>query len=110
MVGAFHSLCDALCNYVVLVVPHIEDTYTVHVDASRKGLGSSLLVIRNGEELPVSFFSRQLRGAESRYSATELEAGARGGSSSLAPLPVWDTIYSSDGSQSIVLLDVIKPP
>ena len=49
MVGAFHSLCDALCNYVVLVVPHIADTYTVHVDASRKGLGASLLVIRNGE-------------------------------------------------------------
>ena len=58
----------------MLVVPHIEDTYTVYVDASRKGLGASLLVIRNGEELPVSFFSRQLRGAESRYSATELEA------------------------------------
>ncbi len=31
-------------------------------------------VIRDNEELPVGFFSRQLRSAEKMYSATELEA------------------------------------
>ena len=30
-------------------------------------------VIREGKELPVAFFSRQLQGAQHRYSATELE-------------------------------------
>ena len=33
-----------------------------------------LNVIRGGETLPVGFYSRQLHGAEERYSATELEA------------------------------------
>ena len=32
-----------------------------------------LSVIRKGEELPVAYYSRQLKGAESYYSATELE-------------------------------------
>ena len=32
-----------------------------------------LNVGRNGEQLPVAFHFRQLRGAEKRYSATELD-------------------------------------
>ena len=31
-------------------------------------------MVRDGKEMPVAFYSRQLRGAEKRYSATELKA------------------------------------
>ena len=42
-------------------------------DVSGKGLSGMLSVFRDGVELPVAFYSRQLRGAETRYSASELE-------------------------------------
>ena len=38
------------------------------------GVGAVLNVIRQGEEHPVAFYLRQLKGPEQRYSATELEA------------------------------------
>jgi len=37
-------------------------------------LGPVLNVIREGEKIPVAFYSRQLRRPELNYSATELEA------------------------------------
>ena len=47
--------------------------FIVHSDASGAGIGATLNVQRDGVEKPVAFFSRQLQGAEKRYSATELE-------------------------------------
>jgi len=38
------------------------------------GIGGVLQVLRDDEWQPAAFYSRQLRGAETRYSATELEA------------------------------------
>ena len=43
-------------------------------DASGRGVGGVLQVQRDEEWTPSAYFSRQLQGAESRYSATELEA------------------------------------
>ena len=74
MVSAFNHLCNSLCNVCELTVPTSQDTFILQTDASQLGLGGVLSVIRNGEELPVAFFARQLRGAEKNYSATELEA------------------------------------
>ncbi len=71
---AFMSLRSKLCNHVILTVPNVCDCFRVQTDASYLGLGAVLNVIRDNEELPIGFFSRQLRGAEKRYSATELEA------------------------------------
>ena len=45
----------------------------LHTDASGAGIGATLNVIRDGEERPAAYFSRQLQGAQRRYSATELE-------------------------------------
>ncbi len=45
----------------------------VRVDASSTGIGAVLSVVRGEDQLPVAFFSRQLHGAQSRYSAQELE-------------------------------------
>ena len=62
-----------LINICVLTVPSLEDVFTLHTDASGAGIGATLNVIRDGEKRPVAFFSRQLQGAQRRYSATELE-------------------------------------
>ena len=71
---AFQALKVSLCNHCLLTVPMCNDTFEVHTDASGKGVGAVLNVCRQNEELPVAFYSRQLRGAEVRYAATELEA------------------------------------
>ena len=58
----------------MLTIPDSNDIFTLHTDASLLGLGGVLNVVRTGEELPVTYYARQLRGAETNYSATELEA------------------------------------
>ena len=70
---AFEMLKVSLSNNVILTIPSISDTYTLHTDASGFGIGACLHVIREGQELPVAFYSRQLQGAEKNYSITELE-------------------------------------
>ncbi len=74
MLGAFDHLRKSLCSHCVLTVPCVSDVFQLHTDASGVGVGCVLNVIRDGVEYPVAFYSRQLRGAEKRYSATELEA------------------------------------
>ena len=71
---AFNHLRVSLCTMCVLTIPSSEDVFCLHTDASASGIGATLNVIRQGKELTVSFFSRQLQGAQNRYSATELEA------------------------------------
>ena len=73
MLDAYKSLVSKLCNFCLLTIPLPTDTYTQHTDASLLGLGAVLNVSRDGKEKLVAFFSRQLRCAEKRYSATELE-------------------------------------
>ncbi len=73
MLEAFHRLCNELCNHVCLYVPCVDDVFMLECDASSTGIGAVLSVVRDGEQLPVAFFSRQLHGAQARYSAQELE-------------------------------------
>ncbi len=68
------KLCNCLCQFVVLTVPQPSDTFSLHTDASGAGLDAVLIVYREVIELPVTFYSRQLRGAEASYSLTELES------------------------------------
>ncbi len=63
-----------MCSVCVLNVPIPDDVFTVETDARAGGVGGVLNVVRDGQTLPVTFFSKQLQGAERRYSATELEA------------------------------------
>ena len=74
MLEAFHCLRVSLVNVCSLTVPSLEDCFVLHTDASGAGVGAALYVVRDGKEWPVAFFSRQLQGAQCRYSATELEA------------------------------------
>lgn len=71
---AFHVIRKSLCSHVILTVPTVSDQFQLHTDASGVGVGAVLYVIRHGVCCPVAFFSRQLRGAETRYSSTEKEA------------------------------------
>ncbi len=73
MLVAFSELCNVLSNSVCLCVPRECDVFCLECDASGTGVGAVLSVERDGELLPVAFFSRQLRGAQCRYSAQELE-------------------------------------
>ena len=66
---SFDMLCNSLCNSCSLVIPNQSDVFTVQTDASYVGGG----VCRDGGELPVTFYSRQLKDAETRYAVTELE-------------------------------------
>ena len=70
---AFNNIKVCLVNVCVLTIPSQEDVFVIHTDASGAGIGATLNVLRGGEELPAAFFSRQLQGAQKRYSATELE-------------------------------------
>ena len=70
---AFQQLKVSLCNHVILVIPSISDTFSLHTDASGSRVGACLHVTRKGQELPVAFYSRQQQEAEKRYSITELK-------------------------------------
>ncbi len=74
MLKAFSKLRISLCQYVVLCIPQHSDSFVLHTDASGAGVGGCLHVLRDGEELPVAFYSRQLKSAEKQYSVTELES------------------------------------
>ena len=73
-VGAFRRICDFFCHPPNLCVPLPNDVLSIVSDASGRGVGGILQVQRDGEWMPSAYFSRQLHGAEHRYSATELEA------------------------------------
>ena len=63
----------SLVNVTCLTIPTQEDEFTLHCDASRAGIGATLNVWRDGRQVPVAFYSKQLQGAQHHYSATELE-------------------------------------
>jgi len=56
-----------------LVYPDFSQPFIVAYDASTKAIGAILSHLRNGEEKPIAYCSRQLNTAESKYSVMELE-------------------------------------
>ena len=55
------------------MIPTKEDELLLQMDASLRGIGGALSMIREGKEMPVGFYSRKLKDAQTRYSATEVE-------------------------------------
>ncbi len=74
MESAYGELKQSLCDHVMLCIPSSSDDLRLYTDASGDGIGACLHVVRDGEEFPVAFFSRQLRPAEKNYSITEFES------------------------------------
>jgi len=70
---AFLSLRKLLFNKCMSTIPLASDCYRLQTDASGLGIGAVLSVVRENDELPVAYFSRQLRSVECHYSSTELE-------------------------------------
>ena len=71
---AFRAICELVCNACVLEIPLPQDEYSLVTDASGYGLGAVLQVKRKDDWAPAAFYSRQTRGPERTYSASELEA------------------------------------
>ena len=74
MESAFIIIRECISKYCVLSIHLPEDAMSLVTDASGMGIGGVLQVCREGAWEAAAFFSRQLRGVEQRYSATELEA------------------------------------
>ena len=74
MVSAFNSIRHAIAHACSLTIPLVSDKISIVTDASGKGIGGVLQVERSDNWEAAAFFSRQLREAEYRYSATEMEA------------------------------------
>ena len=71
--NAFESLKRNLSTKPLLIYPDFSQPFIVACDASTKAIGAVLSQVRNGEERPVAYCSRQMNSAESKYSVTELE-------------------------------------
>ena len=71
---AFKSIISIMSHTTSLCIPLPKDRFSLVSDASGMGIGGVLQVHREGDWQPAAYFSRQLKGAEQRYSATELEA------------------------------------
>ena len=74
MEDAFHVLISKLCNASELCIPMSSDKFTLYTDAPRRGIRAVLSVEKSGIETRTAYYSRQLKGAEMRYSVTEWEA------------------------------------
>jgi len=71
---AFHAICKCVCDGCELEIPLPTDRFSLVTDASGCNLEAVLQVERDKELAPAAFFSRQMRGPERRYSASELKA------------------------------------
>ena len=49
----------------------LSDVFVLQTDASGRGVGAVLSVCRDGDELPMGYFSRKLKPTERKDSATE---------------------------------------
>ena len=71
---AFHQIISIISHTTSLCIPLPQDCFSLVTDASGLGIGGVLQVKRDEQWKPAAYFSRQLRGPEQRYSATEMEA------------------------------------
>ncbi|XP_057195726.1 uncharacterized protein LOC130557734 [Triplophysa rosa] len=72
--AAFRDLKRALTSSPVLYAPDFGCQFILQTDASDTGLGAVLSQVLEGEEHPVTYISRKLSPAETRYAAVEKEA------------------------------------
>ena len=74
MESAFHLICESISNACSLTIPLPEDEMSIVTNAAGSGIEGVLQVRRKGIWEAAVYFSRQTKGSERRYSATELEA------------------------------------
>ena len=69
----FKGIKSEFVNSVCLHIPLPDHPFILQSDACDKGIGAVLLQSVDGVERPVTFISRKLNGAESRFSIIEKE-------------------------------------
>ena len=71
---AFRTLKEAMCSQPVLRSPDYTQEFVLQTDASDRGMGAVLgQVDKEGEEHPVSYFSKKFLPREEKYSAIKME-------------------------------------
>ena len=70
---SFNILKAQLINPPILQYPDLNKPFTLTTDASDYGLGAVLSQHHDKQDLPISFASRSLNSAETRYSTIEKE-------------------------------------
>jgi transposase InsO family protein len=70
---AFNALKASLTSTPLLVYPDFSKPFTLHVDASRRGLGAVLYQENHGKLHVVAYASRSLTGSEKNYTVHKLE-------------------------------------
>jgi len=71
--SAFNDLRNALCSQPILQYPDFARPFVVTTDASKNAIGGILSQGPVGKDLPISYVSRLLNGAEQNYSTIERE-------------------------------------
>ena len=71
--SAFEALKNFLCSEKVLAYTNFDSQFILTTDSSKTTVAAILSQGQDGVQRPISFASRQLNPAESRYSASELE-------------------------------------
>ncbi len=71
--ASVNKLVSSLCHLSILHIPLSSDSFLLQTDTSYFCISGCLSVCRDNQELPVAFYSRQLRDAETRYSISEIE-------------------------------------
>ena len=74
MSNEFQYLRPSFYDMSILTIPTPSNKFVLQTDASARAIAFVLGGIRKEEELPVGFFSHQLRPADTKYSAIELES------------------------------------
>ena len=71
---AFKELKNLLCSPPILSYPCFQLPFVLSTDASDRAIGAVLSQVKEGEEHPIAYWSRQLQKAEKNYSTIEREA------------------------------------
>ena len=97
--GAFQALKVKLSQQPVLRLPNLEENLVFRTDASNEGIAAVLLL---GDEVlqPVSYASRKLSDAETKYHSRERVSCDCVGCPEVSGIPVGETVHLGGGSSA----------
>ena len=70
----YKQLKNLLCSPLILSYPCFQLPFVLSTDASDRAIGAVLSQVKEGEERPIAYWSRQLQKTEKNYSTIEREA------------------------------------
>jgi hypothetical protein len=73
MTKAINILQQQLTSQPILKLPKLNDQFEIQTDASNYGAGAVLKQEHEGEQMPISYFSRRFSKSERNYSVSDRE-------------------------------------